>query len=91
MWGDAQFLSGSGLGGNDTFIFSGNFGNQNYVEDFHQGQDLIDITAAHGLNLIDFTITPGVDVTVVYLTADNVVTLQGFTGTLTHDDFVGLA
>jgi hypothetical protein len=60
--------------------------------DFHQGEDIVDLTAAEGLSLRDLTITTGVADTTVYLTADpnDVVTLVGFTGTLTQDDFVDL-
>jgi hypothetical protein len=62
--------------------------------DFHQGEDHIDI---NGLSIADLTITTGVDsdsgLNSTFITADgtDVVTLVGFTGTLTHDDLVALA
>jgi len=92
MWGDAYSMTGSAVGGNDTFVFNDSVGNQNYVMDFHQGEDIIDITAAHGLSLSDLTITTGAADTTVYLTSDpnDVITLVGFTDTLTQDDFVNL-
>jgi hypothetical protein len=78
--------------GHDIFVFNGNFGNQSYVEDFHQGEDLIDLAAAHGLNFSDLVITKNGSDTLIHVTADpnNVVTLVGFAGTLTESDFVGL-
>jgi hypothetical protein len=85
-------MSGSAVGGNEIFVFADSFGAQNYVGDFRQGEDLIDITAAEGLSLSDLTITTGATDSTVYLTSDpsDVVTLVGFTGTLTQDDFVNL-
>jgi hypothetical protein len=96
MWGDwAHDLTGGqpvALPGHDTFVFNGNFGNQTYVHDFHQGEDLIDIVAAHGLGLDALTITQSGSDTLVHLTSDpnDVITLVGFTGTLTQSDFLGL-
>jgi hypothetical protein len=93
MWGDGR-LSGSAVGGNDTFVFNDSFGNQNYVVDFHQGEDVLNID---GLSIDDLTITqvmtPFNSDTLINVTGDtaNVVTLVGFTGTLTQDDFVALA
>jgi Ca2+-binding RTX toxin-like protein len=52
----------TGLGGGDVFVFNFNSGNQT-ISDFHQGQDLIDVSA-FGFNqqalqqIIDAT-TPG--------------------------------
>jgi hypothetical protein len=98
-------MSDSALGASDIFYFNsniGDFGNQNYVMDFQQDMDLIDLVAAEGLSLSDLTITTvdstqilgGTD-TQIYVTGDaaNVVTLVGFDNTvtpLTQDDFVNL-
>lgn len=94
MWGDWQMDNGQGSNrpGHDTFVFDGNFGNQTYVEDLHQGEDVLDIVAAHGLGLGALTITQNGSDTLVHLTSDpnNVITLVGFTGTLTQSDFVSL-
>jgi hypothetical protein len=93
MWGDAQVISASAVAGHDTFVFNGNFGNQTFVEDFHQGEDVIDLVAAHGLNFgNDLVITKNGSDTLIHVAADpsNVITLVGFTGTLEQSDFVGL-
>jgi hypothetical protein len=86
MWGDAQLLSGSGAGGNDTFVFDGSFGDENYVWDFHQGEDILDI---NGLSIEDLDINLVGSDTRINPTgdADNMVTLVGFTDTLTAEDF----
>ena len=94
MWGDWQEdTSGTALTGHDTFVFNENFGNQNFVEDFRQGEDLISLGAANGLSFSnDLTIIQSGSDTLVHLTADpnDAITLVGFTGTLTQSDFVGL-
>jgi hypothetical protein len=94
MYGDwaVDLSPGFNFPGHDTFVFDGNFGNQTYVNDFHQGEDLIDIVAAHGLGLDALTITQSGSDTLVHLTSDpnDVITLVGFTGTLTQSDFLGL-
>jgi hypothetical protein len=91
MWGD--WTSGPASGGHDTFVFAGNFGNQNYVGDFRQGEDVINLTAAHGLGLSNLTIVQSGSDTLVNVTTDpsNVITLVGFTGTLKQGDFIGLS
>ena len=94
MWGDWSFDGfGSSVAGHDTFVFRGNFGKQNFVMDFHQGEDLIDLNAAHGLDLSALSITESGSDTLVNVTTDpaNVITLVGFNGTLTQSDFVGLS
>lgn len=57
MWGDAQVVLGNAHGGNDTFVFNSNNG-QDKIEDFGQGvaasnlgTDHIDVTA---LGIHDF-------------------------------------
>jgi hypothetical protein len=93
MYGDAFDISGSPVRGSDIFVFNGNVGDQNYVVDFQQDVDHIDI---NGLSIDDLTITTGVDPTFdvesTFITdGTNMVSLVGFTGTLTQHDLVALA
>jgi hypothetical protein len=95
MWGDAHTMSGSAVGGSDTFVFNGSFGDQNCVMDFQDGVDHLDID---GLSIDDLIITTGIDPysgqESTFITADggtDGIWLVGFTSTLTPDDFVGLA
>jgi hypothetical protein len=91
MWGDGDGL----IGGQDTFVFKDNLaadqtvGNQNFIHDFNQSQhdvikfiDVFDgathITSFEQLVINDNVIQAGADQ----------VTLVGFTGTLTVEDFL---
>jgi hypothetical protein len=85
--------------GQDTFIFKDNVaagqtvGTQNLAHDFSQTQhDLIEFAgvfdgATHITSFNQLVITPGGGNTVIQAGADS-VTLVGFTGTLTAQDFV---
>ena len=96
MWGNAQTIFDSTVTlGQNTFIFKDTatqtVGTQNSIHDFIQTQhDLIEFAGVAGVtgfgNLtFDTTTTPGS--TIIHAGAD-VVTLVGFTGTLTAHDFV---
>ena len=93
MWGDAEFLSVSAIGGNDTFVFVGPFGNDR-VGDFRQGEDKIEFQVAGVDDFSDLDITTnGVDTFIKTMASlTDTVTLAGFidgvTGTLTASDFV---
>jgi len=96
MWGDAQTMLGTAIGGKDTFEFvdnivqGGTVGTKNYIEDFSQHQhDSILFSGVAGVtgfsNLsFDTTTTPGS--TIIHAGADQ-VTLVHFTGALTSADF----
>jgi hypothetical protein len=97
MWGDGP-LFGNATGGQSTFIFKDDVvaggrtvGTHNTIEDFSQSQhDVIEFSGVAGVasfaNLtFDTTTTPGS--TIIHAGAD-AVTLVGFTGTLTANDFL---
>jgi hypothetical protein len=95
MYGDAVFMSGLAKGGADTFVFhdSGSMtvGTQNFINDFslsqHDKIEFIGVVGVSGfanLHFDTFT-TPGS--TIIHAGGDD-VTLVGFTGTLTAQDFL---
>src|SRR5262249_23233122 len=101
MWGDGKLSEGA-TGGHDTFILKDDVaagqtvGTQNKIEDFSQSQhDVIEFVgvfdgATHITSIdqlhIDYPPPSGGD-TVIHA-GEDVVTLVGFTGTLTAQDFV---
>ena len=89
MWGDAQSLAYSATGGHDTFVFVGAFGND-LVKDFHQDEDTLEFQVAGVADFSDLDITVSGSDTVISTTASttDTVTLVGFSGTLTADDFM---
>jgi hypothetical protein len=89
MWGDAQILSASATGGNDTFVFAGAFGSDS-VNDFRQGEDTMEFQVAGVAGFGDLIITASGPNTVISTTASatDTVTLVDFSGTLTADDFL---
>ena len=89
MWGSAPGLPAA-QGSHNTFVFEGDLvGTQNYVEDFHQGQDTIEFTHMTGVhNFSDLSIsTNGAGDTIVGTLHDTVI-LVGFADTLTQHDFL---
>src|SRR5262245_28983075 len=88
MWGSAPGLSVTQSGSN-VFVFVGDLvGIQNFVEDFHQGQDKIELSDVSGVhNFGDLSITNNGSDTVI-TTLHDTVTLVGFSGTLTQYDFL---
>jgi hypothetical protein len=89
MFGDAEFLLDSATGGNDTFVFGGGFG-QDFVNDFHQGEDTLEFQVAGVSGFGDLVVALNGSDTVISTTASatDTVTLVGFTGTLTDSDFL---
>ena len=90
MWGDAQDLSASATGGNDTFVFAGAFGSDS-VNDFRQGEDTIEFQVAGVADFDDLVFTPSGSDTVISTTASatDTVTLVGIDPlTLTASDFL---
>jgi hypothetical protein len=89
MWGDARSLSDSATGGDDTFVFAGAFGND-FVNDFHQDEDTLEFQVAGVADFSDLTITVSSSNTVISTTASPIdtVTLVGFSGALTANDFM---
>jgi hypothetical protein len=88
MWGDAQLLLDSATGGNDTFVFVDAFG-QDFVNDFRQGEDIIEFQVAGVADFDDLDIEfNGSDTVISTTVSDDTVTLVGFGGTLTADDFM---
>jgi hypothetical protein len=89
MWGDARSLSASASSGDDTFVFAGGFGND-FVNDFHQDEDTLEFQVAGVADFSDLAITVSGSNTVISTTASatDTVTLVGFSGTLTADDFM---
>jgi hypothetical protein len=88
MWGDGS-LAFSATGGDDTFVFAGAFGND-FVNDFHQDEDTLEFQVAGVADFSDLDITVSGSDTVISTTASttDTVTLVGFSGTLTADDFM---
>jgi hypothetical protein len=89
MWGDARFLLESATGGQDTFVFVDAFGSD-FVNDFRQGEDEIEFQVAGVADFDDLVITQIGSDTVIgtNLSTTDTVTLVGFTGTLTANDFL---
>ncbi len=54
MWGDAQTTDSVSLLGEDTFVFSPHNG-RDYVYDFHQGQDIIELDGFSRRRLASFS------------------------------------
>jgi hypothetical protein len=105
MRGDAFQVSGDAIGGQDTFVFKDNVaagqtvGTFNFIRDFSQAQDdVIVFSGVAGVDSFDdLKITtqpdpehPGALETVITAGADQ-VTLRGFNGTLTAEDFTIIA
>jgi hypothetical protein len=88
MWGDGP-MAFTAKGGDDTFVFTGAFGND-FVNDFHQHEDTLEFHVAGVAHFSDLVITNDGQNTVIDTTASatDTVTLVGFSGTLTADDFV---
>jgi hypothetical protein len=88
MWGDGS-LAFSATGGDDTFVFAGAFGND-FVNDFHQDEDTLEFQVAGVADFSDLDITVSGSDTVISTTTSttDTVTLVGFSGTLTADDFM---
>jgi hypothetical protein len=90
MWGDAALMQDGALGGQDTFVFAGSFG-ETRIHDFRQGEDRLEIDVDPGLDPFAQVswITAGSDVvvTVAGPESSGTVRLAGFTGTLTGSDF----
>jgi hypothetical protein len=88
MWGDGS-LAFSATGGDDTFVFAGAFGND-FVNDFHQDEDTLEFQVAGVADFSDLDITVSGSDTVISTTAStaDTVTLVGFSGTLTANDFM---
>jgi hypothetical protein len=84
MWGDGQVMSDHAAGGGDTFVFLHDSGND-FIEDFVQGQDLIDARAYGAFPALTLEVS-GQD-TVIHLDAENSVTVIGLIG-LGATDFV---
>jgi len=84
MWGDD-----SATGGNDTFVFAGAFG-EDFVNDFRQGEDIMEFQVAGVADFDDLIIdTSGPDPVIsTTASATDTVTLVGFNGTLTANDFL---
>lgn len=94
MWGDAKNMSGLAKGGADTFVFKDNgsmtVGTSNAIFDFSQSEhDKIEFIGVAGVESFDDLIIdpPTGGNTVIHAGAD-AVTLLGFTGTLTQQDFL---
>jgi hypothetical protein len=92
MWGDAQDLSPSATGGNDTFVFAGAFG-EDFVNDFHQGEDIMEFQVAGVADFDDLVITDNGPDTVIHTTASatDIVTLVNYDNDLhplTANDFL---
>ena len=70
-------------------MFAGAFGND-FVNDFHQDEDTLEFQVAGVADFGDLVITVDGQDTVIGTTASatDTVTLVGFSGTLTADDFV---
>ena len=96
MWGDGP-LSDSAQGGADQFVFKDNVaagqtvGTQNTIEDFSQSQhDTIEfsqVAGVTGFNNLTFDIVTLPGDTIIHAGTDS-VTLVGFTGILTANDFL---
>jgi Ca2+-binding RTX toxin-like protein len=86
--GNDTLMSGSGAdvleggAGNDTFAFAASWG-ADTVADFVQGEDILDLSTS-GLQFTDLTISGNV----ISDGSGNQITLTGFSGTLTANDFV---
>jgi hypothetical protein len=90
MWGDAQLLLDSATGGKDTFVFVDAAFGQDFVNDFHQGEDTLEFQVAGVSDFDDLVIVLIDSDTVISTTASatDTVTLVGFSGTLTESDFL---
>jgi hypothetical protein len=94
MIGDANTMSGLAKGGADTFVFKDNglmtVGPDNIIKDFSQTQhDKIEFIGVAGVTTFDdLEILPTQTGTEIHAGATDVVTLDGFTGTLTQQDFL---
>jgi Ca2+-binding RTX toxin-like protein len=76
---------------NDTFVFDNNFG-EDTITDFASGSDQIDLTAFNLSGIGDLTIDNSTSPqdTIISSTVGGFgeITLQGFAGTLTDDEFI---
>ena len=99
MWGNAQTVGSNVTLGQDTFIFKDNVaagqtvGTQNFIHDFSQSQhDLIMFVHVAGVtsfnDLLPFFDTASDFGSTIIHAGNDVVTLVGFTGTLTAGDFL---
>jgi serralysin len=88
MWGDGP-MTFTAKGGDDTFVFAGAFGND-FVNDFRQHEDTLEFRVAGVADLRDLVIAFDGQNTVISTpaSATDTVTLVGFSGTLTADDFM---
>ena len=87
MWGDWQTESGgTHTGGADTFVFDKSNG-EDFIYDFAQGQDIIELDLGKKLSFSDLNIEVVGSDSVIHLSADDSVTVAGVTA-LTADDFL---
>ena len=97
MWGDAQIVDAGATVtfGHDTFVFQDNVaagqtvGTQNFIGDFQQGLDVIKFIGVVGASSFA-ELSPHITTVsgnTIIETQDDKVTLLGFTGTLTAQDF----
>jgi hypothetical protein len=100
MWGDAQFMSPDAIGGQDTFVFKDDpaagmtVGQINFILDFNQSQhDVIAFGIPGVTEFGDLIINTDTQLETTFIRAsydfvDVEVALEGFTGTLTAQDFL---
>jgi hypothetical protein len=94
MWGDFGSVSSyNTVFGQDTFVFGPRNGND-YIHDYHQGEDIIEINSVRGvqsfenfnIQTVDVNGDGQMDNSVIHLSANDSVTVYGVTG-LTAADF----
>jgi len=72
-----------GGAGHDTFVFNGLFGNDR-IEDFHSGEDVIEIAAVHGNQYLTFT-QIGADTKIADATGDSILVVNAHLSLHTSD------
>ena len=78
----------NGGAGDDIFKFASGHGNDD-IEDFSQGEDKIDVSAFRNIaSMEDLTIEGGNTIVLTGHSGGGEIELEGFTGTLTNDDFI---
>jgi len=94
MWGDFGSVSSDNTSfGHDTFVFGPRNGDD-YIYDYHQGEDIIEINSVRGMGsfadldiqAVDTNNDGSADSSVIHFSAHDSVTVSGVTG-LTEADF----